>query len=395
MSWWADPAFSDVLAGGYLGLVLLLWGGLFLGVPVWGRSWRLARRTALPPQTPWLSICIPARNEAENIGPCIAAALAARWPLLEVILVDDRSTDGTADAALAASGGDERLRIISGTEPRPGWAGKNWACARAAGEARGELLLFIDADVCIDPDAPAALISTLQEERLGLLSIFGTWDVQGFWERAVIPAVGWLIRGAVDLDRVNDPGRSEAFANGQLILVHREAYDQIGGHEAVRDQILDDVRLAEAFKRHGSRIGLRLGEWVFRVRLYRSLSEIIAGYSKNLYEGMGRQPVIGLGAILFILVGTLVPFLGLFLGVVARVGLGWGMPKTGWLVALALICLLQLGFRYRIDRRDGRSGRDAWTHPLANTVLIWILFRSVFFVQTKWKGRTFVDGRAS
>ncbi len=395
MSWWGDPAFSDVLAGGYLGLLLLMWGGLLLGVPVWGRAWRLVRRPTLPEETPWLSICIPARNEAENIGPCITAALAARWPSLEVVLVDDRSTDGTTDVALAAAGGDERLRIIPGTEPRPGWAGKSWACARAAGEARGELLLFIDADVRIDPDAPAALVSTLVEERLALLSVFGTWDLQSFWERAVIPAVGWLIRGAVDLDRINDPGRSEAFANGQLILVRREDYEAVGGHEAVREQILDDVRLAEVFKRHGQRIGLRLGEWVFSVRLYRSLSEIIAGYSKNLYEGMGRKPVIGLGAILFILVGTLVPFIGLVAGLYARLGLGWGAPKTVWLVALALICALQLGFRYRIDRRDGRSGRDAWTHPLANTVLIWILFRSVFFVQTEWKGRRFVDGRAS
>ena len=395
MNWWGDPAFSGVLAGAYLGLLTLMWSGLVLGVPIWGRSWRLDRPTSIPESAPWLSICVPARNEADNIGACVRAALDARWPSLEIIVVDDRSTDGTGEVAVEAAGGDDRLRVIPGTEPRPGWAGKSWACARAAGEARGELLLFIDADVRIDPDAPAALVRTLSEERLALLSVFGTWDLQGFWERAVIPAVGWLIRGAVDLDRINDPGRPEAFANGQLILVRREDYEAIGGHEAVRDQILDDVRLAEAFKRHGRRTGMRLGEWVFSVRLYRSLSEIIGGYSKNLYEGMGRKPVVGLGAILFIMVGTLIPFIGLLLGLIARLGLGWGAPQGHWLAALAVICGLQVAFRWRIDRRDGRSGVDAWTHPLANLVLVWILFRSVFFVRTKWKGRTFVDGRAS
>ena len=395
MSWWGDPAFSDVLAGGYLGLLLVMWTGLLIGAPAWGRAWRLSRRDGLPETTPMLSICIPARDEAENIGACISAALAVKWPSLEVVLVDDRSSDGTGAVARAAAGDDPRLQIIDGTEPRPGWAGKNWACARAAAEARGDFLLFIDADVRIDPHAPAALVGAMQDERLALLSIFGTWDLQGFWERAVIPAVGWLIRGVVDLDRINDPGRPEAFANGQLILVSREDYETVGGHEAVRDQILDDVRLAEAFKRQGCRTGMRLGEWVFSVRLYRSLSEIIAGYSKNLYEGMGRQPVIGLGAILFIVVGTLIPFIGLLAGVVVRVGLGWGAPKGWWLVCLALICILQVSFRWRLERRDGRSGRDAWTHPLANSILVWILFRSVFWVRTQWKGRSFVDGRAA
>jgi len=395
MNLWGDPLLSVILAGGYLGLLGLMWSLLFVGVPFWGAKWRIPQPDDAPPEAgPWLSICIPARNEAANIQAAVTAALAVRWPNLEVVVVDDRSDDGTGALAREAGAGDPRLRVVEGAEPQSGWAGKPWTCARAAGEARGDLLLFLDADVCIHPDAPRALVAVMRAEKLGLLSVFGTWELVSFWERALVPAVGWLIRGAVDLDQINDPGRPEAFANGQLILFQREAYEQIGGHEAVRDQILEDVRIAEAVKKQGVPIGMRLARWMFRVRLYRSLSEIVGGYSKNLYEGMGRQPLLGFGAILFIFVGTLTPFIGLLGGLWVRGVSGWAVPGDGWLLALAVVCALQLGFRWRIERHDGRSGRVAWAHPLANLMLVWILLRSIVGVQATWKGRTFVDGRA-
>ncbi|MEC8423081.1 MAG: glycosyltransferase, partial [Myxococcota bacterium] len=255
-------------------------------------------------------------------------------------------------------------------------------------------LLFIDADVCVDPDALAALMPVAIQEELRLLSVFGTWELVSFWERALIPTVGWLIRGAVDLDRVNDPTRMEAFANGQLILVERDAYDHVGGHEVVRDRILDDVSMAEAFKRRGMRIGLRPAAWLFRVRLYRSLSEIVAGYGKNLYEGMGRRPTIGLGAVLFIIVGTLLPFACVLGGIAGRLLLGWGVPGWGWWAWMVAVCLLQVVFRVRVERHDGRTGGIAWVHPLANMMLVGIILRSMFWVEASWKGRRFVDGRA-
>lgn len=394
---WGDPGFSALIAFGYLGMLTVLWAALVAGLDRWGRGWRLARPTEPVAGTdlPVVSICVPARDEAGRIGPCVRAALASRWPALDVVVVDDRSSDGTAAEARAAGEGDPRLHVVVGTEPESGWAGKPWACARAAGEARGDLLLFVDADVLLDPDAVPALVRAMDLRGLDLLSAFGTWILEGFWERAVIPAVGWLIRGAVSLDHVNDPGRPEAFANGQLILVRRAAYEAVGGHGAVRDQVLDDVRLAEAFKQRGLRTGLLVAPWAFRVRLYRGLGEIVRGYSKNLYEGMGRNPLVGLGAILFILVGTLFPYVLLAGGIFARLALGWGIPGTPWLIWLTVLVGLQFAFRWRLERFDGRSGKSAWTHPLANLVLVWIVARSVFGVRATWKGRSFVDGRAA
>lgn len=395
MSWWEDPALSPVLAGGYLGLLVVMWALLVVGVPLYGARWRLSKPDKPVPETgPWLSICIPARNEAHNIHAAVEAALKVQWPNLEVIVVDDRSDDGTGDVARQAGNGDSRLRVIEGVEPPNGWAGKPWACSRAAGEARGAYLLFLDADVCIHPLAAQAMIDAMNSRKLAMLSAFGRWRLVSFWERAVVPCVGWLIRGTVNLDQVNDPGRPEAFANGQAILFARNAYDQIGGHESVRNQILEDVRIAEATKKQGVAIGMYMAPWLFDVRLYRSLTEIMQGYSKNLYEGMGRRPMLGFGAILFIWVGTIVPFVALLIGIYGRLS-GWLIPGNMWLLSLAVVCGLQLVFRWRIERFDGRSGGIAWAHPLANLVLIAILLRSILVVQSSWKGRTFVDGRAS
>ena len=325
---------SVLLLGGYFGLLSLVWGSLIWGSQRWGERWRIQRPSlgAEPAASLLVSICIPARNEAANIGACVSAALASRWPSLEVVVVDDRSSDDTAEQAREAGGEDQRLLIVEGSEPPPGWAGKPWACRRAAGEARGQVLCFVDADVRLAPDTVAALVDTMVSEDLRLLSAYGTWDLRSFWERVLIPAVGWLIRGAVDLDQVNDPGLPVAFANGQLIAVERNTYDALDGHGSVRAEVLEDVRLAEQFKCRGHRVGMRVAPWAFQVRLYEGLGEIIRGYTKNLYEGMGRRPSLALGAILFIFVGALLPWVLLVVGVIVRFVLGWGVPQTPWLL---------------------------------------------------------------
>jgi len=394
---WSDPAVSSVIFSAYLGLLSVLWLALILGTGRWGRRWTL-QRPALEGEAlaegAKVSVCIPARDEIVNIRPCLEAVLASRWPNLEVIVVDDRSRDGTADAARLLAGEDDRVRVITGTEPPAGWAGKPWACARAAGEATGDLLCFVDADVRIAPDAIPALASEMVRRGCGLISAYGSWTLVGFWERVVVPAVGWLIRGAVDLNVVNDPGRPEAFANGQLIMVVRGAYEEMEGHGVVRDQILEDVRLAEQFKRRGHNCAMVVAPWAFQVRLYHSLGAIFRGYAKNLYEGMGRSPVIGLGAVLFIFVGALLPFAVLGVGLYARLVWGWAIPGDAWLAWCTGVCLLQVIFRFCLERRDGRSGAIAWAHPLANLVLVAILLRSMFAMEVRWKGRGYVDGRA-
>ena len=392
---WGQPVFDSILMGGYLALMTVMWGGLVLGVGKWARHHRLAQPLGAPPaEAPTISVCIPARDEALNIAACVRAVRAQRWSRFEVIVVDDRSSDGTGALAREAAEADDRVRVVEGTEPPPGWSGKAWACTRAASEATGDLLMFVDADVTMHPDALHGVWAAMEARALDLFSAFGTWRLESFWEQVGVPPVGWLIRGSIDLDSVNAPGREAAFANGQLIAIRRQVYESLDGHGAVRSTILDDVALATAVQRRGYRIGLVDAPWLFQVRLYRSLREVIAGYSKNLYEGMNRRLTVGLGAILFILIGTLFPFLGLIGSLFVRVGLGWTIPEWPWITWFASICGLQLLFRWRVDRRDGRNPRLFWTHPLGNVLLIWILVRSIFGMEAEWKGRRFLDGRA-
>lgn len=391
---WGEPAFSEVLLGGYLALLSLLWGGLLAGVGGWHRKNALpdAPDNDLPP----LTICIPARDEAHQIGACVAAALKSDHPSLSVVVVDDCSTDGTAQAAIAAGNGDPRLSVITGRSPPAGWAGKPWACARLATEATGQHLLFLDADVEIAPSAARRAAAVMVAKKLGLVSLFGTWTLRSIWERVAIPVVGWFVRGVTDVEAVNTPGRKEAFANGQFLLVDRAAYEAVGGHSAVKDAVLEDVRLAEVMKQRGWSLGLYAAPDAFSVRLYRSLREIFEGYTKNFYEGMGRRPHLAIIALVFLIVTAVLPYvlfpIIVFAPTVLLTGMGAEWP---WQVWMALVCGLPVAFRFRLDRADGRSGILAFSHPLGNAVLAAILVGSVFRVRTRWKGRLFHDGRAA
>ena len=367
-----NEQLSIVLMGGYLSVLLLSWSLMAFGIKKWGKGWQVERPLNMPEKGALLSICIPARNEEKNIGQCVRAALNSRWPNIEVVVVDDRSEDQTSARAKDAADGDARFHLIQGEEPSVGWAGKPWTCARAAKESRGSWLLFIDADVCLDPDAGAAAVMIAEERSLDLLSFFGKWTLLSFWESCLIPAVGWFIRGSINFDHVNHPAKADGFANGQFILMRRSSYMEMEGHSAVRDQVLEDVRLAQVVKRAGYRAEMRPASWSFSVRLYTSFGEIVQGYTKNLYEGMNRNPIVGVAAVLFIVFGSIIPFVG-FAGGLVSLYWGWTLLAPWMVLCLGIVSCLQLIFRLSIERLDQRTGWYALTHPIANIILVFII----------------------
>ncbi len=391
---WSDPALSNLLAAGYFGLLTVLWFLLLVGASGWGKRWRLAQRDggqAVPP----VLVCVPARNEAANIATCVSSILANEDVELELVVIDDGSEDGTGELAVEAASGDPRFSLLSGSPPPKGWAGKSWALVQASADAVRPYTLYVDADLELHPRAVHSALAQAEVERLDLLSLFGTWRLESFWELVVVPVVGWFVRGATNLDTVNDPSHPDAFANGQFILVRRESYERIGGHRAVQGEVLEDVRLAQVFSKQAMRVMLLHAPWAFRARLYRSLGEIVQGYTKNFYEGMGRQPLVALGLALFTVIGSLLPF-AIAAGVlVAQYAVGWQL-LDGYLVAWCVgVCLLIIGFRWRQERADGRSGVYALTQPLGNLVLLWIVLRSMIAIEVTWKGRAYRDGKAS
>ena len=248
------------------------------------------------------------------------------------------------------------------------WLGREaLACRRAAGEARGQILC----------SWTRMFAGPRRHRRIGRhdgdgrppLSVhmeLGSSTASGRGHHTV---VGWLIRGAVDLDHVNDP--PPVARERQLIAAGTKRDDALDGHGSVRSEVLEDVRLAEQFKCRGHRVGMRVAPWAFHVRLYEGLGEIVRGYTKNLYEGMGRRPSLALGAILFIFVGALLPWLLLVLGLIARLLLGWGVPQAPWLLWCGLVCVLQVIFgdvafrtgvgmgRLRPSAREHHAFRDS------------------------------------
>lgn len=391
---WSDPALSNLLAAGYLGLLTVLWTILLVGSSGWGRRWRLAQRDGSQ-QVPPVLVCVPARNEAPNIAACVQAVLASQGVDLELVVVDDGSTDGTGALAVEAAAGDPRFCLRQGQPPPSGWAGKSWALVQASADADRPYTLFLDADVELHPQALHSALAQSVVERLDLLSLFGTWRLESFWELVVVPVVGWFVRGATNLDSVNDPSHPDAFANGQLILVRREAYEQVGGHRAVQGEVLEDVRLAQVFSKQALRIMLLHAPWAFRARLYRSLGEIVEGYTKNFYEGMGRRPLVALGLALFTIIGSLLPYVIVVAVAVAQLAWGWKLLDVYLIVWCCGVCVLIMGFRWRQERADGRTGFYALTQPLGNLVLLWIVLRSMLAIEVRWKGRAYRDGRAS
>lgn len=350
---------------------VLVWLLLHLGFARWGRDHRLLRDGQ---GSGSVRVCVPARNEALNIAACVRAVLADPR-VAELVVVDDGSEDGTAELARQAAAGDPRFALRVAEARPPGWLGKPWACSEAARGARTDWLLFLDADVALSPGAVGASVDRCERERVDFASLFGTWEVVSFWEHLCVPAFGWLIRSVVDLGAVNTGAR--AFANGQYLLVRRAAYDQLDGHSVVRGEILDDVRFAERARERGLVGRLWWAPWAFRVRLYRGLGEIVAGYRKNLHEGLGRRRLVTVAAALAVFATTALPPLGLVALLAA------GDVRRAALATLVVGLIVAL--RVRLELRDGRSPAIAVLHPLAGAIIAVTLLLSLS--PGVWKGR--------
>lgn len=237
---------------------------------------------------PKLSIIIPARDEEANIGECLECITALEGPerTLEVIVVDDHSTDGTAAIVDDFAARDARIRR---TRPPPlpdGWTGKSNACWHGVTQASGDWLLFIDADTFLGPDAVNASLGYASNRGIGLLSVTPFQRIVSVAERLTLPGIFLRFASAIDFARVNDPDDPMAVANGQFLLFSREAYDRIGGHEAIRAEVSDDLAFARAAKRVRVDSRTVFGEDFMETRMYRSMRAIWHGFSKNAMEVM-------------------------------------------------------------------------------------------------------------
>jgi chlorobactene glucosyltransferase len=380
------------LTFGQLGLTLpaVAWA-----LPFWA-LYRLARRDPaleqVPPLAdgPLVSVIIPARNESTNLAAIVASILPSSYPAFEIILVDDRSTDDTGAIAdgLAA---DPRVRVVHGTDLPAGWYGKPWACVQGARAARGELLLFTDADTRHQPALIAHAAAALQREG-GMLTLAPKQRCGTFWEWLIMPQFWFLLGLRYHPDRVNRATRRrDIIANGQFIMVTRTAYDAVGTHEAVRTEVAEDVALAQAFLGGGHAVKLYFAEPLIETRMYTSLPEIVEGWSKNLYLGSRRSfpdepllrwlsPLMLAGAFAF----WLLPVLVLLLAMVTPLatGLVWGAAMA---VVLSLGFWTMTSFGMRCPTWAGLL------YPLGAAMAMYIAARSTWrgSRRVEWRGRVY------
>ena len=253
---------------------------------------RLARRTpslidVRPEAGGLVSVVIPARNESSTIATVVGSILATTYHPIELIVVDDRSTDDTA--AIVERFSDPRLRLVKGERLPDGWYGKPWACLQGYRAAKGEILLFTDADTWHAPELLARAVGALQREKAGLVTVAPLQRCVTFWERVVMPQIWLLLALRYHPGAVNRARRErDVIANGQFILTTREAYEAVGTHAAVRHQVAEDLALAQAFLRHGRKLHFTFAERLMETRMYQGLSQLIEGWSKNIYLG-GRR----------------------------------------------------------------------------------------------------------
>jgi chlorobactene glucosyltransferase len=257
----------------------------FLGLPRLARS-KPSLSDVAPVGAPRVSVIIPARNEAHQIETVTGSVLGTTYPDVEVIVVDDRSTDDTAARVEHLAAADARLRLVRGGELPPGWYGKPWACQQGADAATGAILLFTDADTTHMPALLGHAVAMLQREDADLLTVAPRQRIIGFWERTIMPQI-WVMLGLrYHPDTVNAARTTrDVIANGQFMMFPRERYRALGGHAAVRGEVVEDLAMAQRVVREGRKLFFAFAYDLMATRMYRNLGDVVEGWSKNLFIG--------------------------------------------------------------------------------------------------------------
>jgi hypothetical protein len=313
-------------------------------------------------------VLLPVRDEAPRVEPCLRALLAQTVAELEVVVVDDGSTDGTAGVVRRVAAGDERVLLVEAGPLPVGWLGKPHACARAVAHAdpASDVLVFVDADVVLAPGAVASCVDLLDRHGLDLVSPYPRQVAVSALERLVQPLLQWSWLTFLPLRLAErSPRPSLAAANGQLLAVRRTAYERAGGHAAVAADVLDDLALLRAVKRAGGRGVVADGTALAECRMYDSGAALADGYTKSLWAAFGRSPAGAAAATGLLAALYVVP------AVAAATGSATGL--AGYLAGVA-------GRVVTGRATGGRVWPDAFAHPLSVAALAALTVRS-------WQGR--------
>jgi glycosyltransferase involved in cell wall biosynthesis len=325
---------------------------------------------------------VPARNEEAVIAACIIS-LASQPKIVEILVVNDQSTDGTAGVVRSLMEKTPNLRLLEAGELPDGWVGKNHALWVGVQQANSTWLLFTDADAEHQRDSVSRALQIAQEKNAALVSFSPEQVTETWYEKALIPFIYLRLAKRFSYEKVNDPNSPAAAANGQFLMMRRDVYDAIGGHSRVAGEVLEDVALAMRVKAAGHPIWFGPGEGIVRVRMYRTFQEMWQGWKKNLYRLMGGTPLAVLREleatlpwipILLIVAGLKVPFL-LFLGIL-------------------LLIARQISYGLDLVRNQYPFSFIFYYVPAVAlyVAVLWASYRSYVKGRIQWKGREYSVG---
>jgi glycosyl transferase family 2 len=369
----------EVLSNIAAGIVLFSW--LAASWICW-RGWRCLPRLASDAPTgphPPLSVIVPARNEARALPQSIPSLIGQAYPGLEVIVLDDRSTDGTDKVLQSFVGLSPRLQTIRIEALPEGWLGKTHALWIGSKRARGDWLLFTDGDVIFHPDCLKIAVAYAETHLVDHLVVIPRVEAEGFWEPVLVSCFGFLFGLALRPWQVNDPRSSAFIGIGAFNLIRRSAYQAIGTHSALANAVVDDLELGRRVKQAGLRQAAVRGEDQVRVRWQVGLSGVVSGLEKNAFAGVGYSPVRAAATILTLAALGILPFVGAILG----------PARYLWGAAASAVCALQAAHARQVDL-------PVWSaplHPLAIVVLIYAIARSTFLAlrhgSVEWRGTSY------
>lgn len=365
---------------------------LVASILVW-LTWNRLSIEALQPvvgplaRSPRVSVCVPARNEERDVAACLKSLLGQNYPDFEIIVVDDNSTDRTWEIIQRLAGEHPELQALRGDPLPETWYGKPFALHQAVQRSRGEILLFTDADVKFQPHALTSAVYALETRKLDLLSLMPAAEFGSFWERAVQPVIFGFIAARIPFHKINSPDfPGEAMGFGAFIMIRRETYQRLGGHESLRQAILDDVGLARQAKALGARCWVANAKPLLSIRMYHSLGEIWRGWRKNMFLAFEKSVtatclnaalLIGFFFTPYLL--TLYHYLvasPLWLQLVSSAGL-----VMVWMVGSGLCHDLRLPWRTQ------------FLFPLGAWVAAAVMVNSMLFIlgsgKSEWRGRTY------
>ena len=336
--------------------------------------------------TPFVSVLVPARNEERSIGVCLDSLVRQEYGVYEIIVLDDDSDDRTAAIVRSYAEQFSTVRVETGRALPPGWFGKAFACDQLASMARGDLLIFTDADTV---HAPMMIRSVVGAVAAGadVVTAFPEQVIGGWSEALVVPFVFFTIWAMLPVGRVwSSPSPRVIAANGQLLAFTRTAYTRIGTHRAVQRSLLDDMDLARRAKRQGLRVRLTDGAGTVRTRMYRTAAEVWRGFSKNAYALMDASPCIAFGFAMLLTLLYLLPSILLMLSLVVGNGL-WT-----WRILPLMLVGLMIVQNCIVARRMCRPFWQPVVHPLCVICVLVILANSVRWYlrgETIWKDRVY------